>query len=524
MSQPRPPEAQSRADDTRPLVAEARRFLRANWVPFVAAALAVVFSYGLLLTSASLSEDDELGAYSQGTGPQIGHGRYMAALIQAATNDLLPIPWFEPALALTAMLVAAGLFAFLILRAAGRTERQGIAVFLFLMVALTLPVNAYFMTFVTLAVPIGVGLILAALSAWLVWLWAVDGWRSTNVLAGVVFAVLASSVYQSLVFVPLAAVVAAQLGAIISRDPGTARADREELRRSLRLVLPLLAAVAISAVIAFAALRGSGWHSGMLRWGSDPPADILADLVSWIASYTIGDGFVGGWVLIPAILAAAVLVGVVVDRALKGAGWWPVLLAVSLILAPFALGVALGGEQLIRTMQVLPLVAGSVWLLVALALPPRRPVVGALIGAAVLLTIWHASINGRLFWAELTTYENDRLIAAAIVERLAADGWDGETIPIVSVGRRSPTPIEDHADDEAIGRSLFSTGGGLRTPPLMITLGYPLWFATPEERAAAHEHARTMPDWPADGSVVLKDDIAIVRFSDDFEFSEDATW
>ncbi len=289
-------------------------------------------------------------------------------------------------------------------------------------------------------------------------------------------------------------------------------------------MVPVLVAAAVSAVIAFAALRGSEWHQSLIGWGSESIAAIVQELVSWIASYAIGEGFVGGWVLLPTVAAAVALLGVMVYRAAQGHGWWPIVVLLALLATPFSLGLALGGEQMNRTMQVLPWVAGSVWLLLALALPARRALVGVLLAAGVLLTVWHSSVTGRLFWTEHTTYENDRIIAAAIVERLAADGWDGEQVPIVSVGRRPVTPIEDHADDENIGMSLFNSGGGVRTAPFMITLGYPLWFATAEERALAHDHAQMMPSWPAGGSVVLHEGVAIVKFSDDYDFTAESRW
>ena len=147
-------------------------------------------------------------------------------------------------------------------------------------------------------------------------------------------------------------------------------------------------------------------------------------------------------------------------RAIRVGGWWSLVLLAALLMAPFSLGLALGGEQLNRTMQVLPLVAGSVWLLLGLALPGRRVVIAVVLVAGVVLTVWHGSVNSRLFLSELTTYQNDRIIASAVVERLAAQGWDGETVPIVTVGQRATTPIGGHADDEAIGRSLFPTAPG----------------------------------------------------------------
>ena len=511
-------------DPSSRLLAEAKVFIQSNAVAIVAAALAMLFAYGLLLTSQSLSEDEELGIYAEGVGPYLEQGRPVAMLIEVATTDTLPLPFFGPALALACLFASAIVFAFLFLRAAGQLAGHRVAVLLFLVVLTTLPVNAYFLTFSTLNVPVAVGFLLAGASAWFAWLWGAEGWDASNGIAAIMFGVLATLTYQGLTFVPLAAVLIAQLASIVGDGGRQSGRTRREIVTTLRLAAPPLAASAIGALISLLMMRDNDQHSALLRWGSEPAGAILGNLSAWISSYLVGDGFVGGWVLLPTVGAAVVLFVMLVRRAVRGAGWWPVVLLAGIVLTPFSLGLALGGEQLNRAMQGLPIVAASIWLLLALTVRGKHTVVAALLVSALVLTLWHGSVNSRLFLTELTTYEVDRAIATSIVERLAAAGWDGEQVPIVSVGRRAITPIEDHADDEAIGSSFYNSAGGLRTPAFLIATGHPFWFATSEQRERAHERALGMPSWPASGSVLIADGVAIVKFSDDYEFSLSGTW
>ena len=255
-------------DDTERLIAQARHFLRFNALPIVASALAVVFAYGLLLTSQSLSEDDELGMYAEAVGPHVGHGRPVAILIEFVTNDLLPLPWFGPALALTFMLAASVLFGFLFLYAARQLAAHRVALFTFLVVVMTLPVNAYFLTFGVIDIPVAVGLLLASISSWFVWLWAAEGWSRSNVISAIMFGVLAGSAYQSLVFVPLAAVLVAQLASILGPGQGQRRRTPDEFMLSVRLVVPMLVVVAASAVVSLILIRGSEYHTSLFRWGT----------------------------------------------------------------------------------------------------------------------------------------------------------------------------------------------------------------------------------------------------------------
>jgi hypothetical protein len=166
-------------------------------------------------------------------------------------------------------------------------------------------------------------------------------------------------------------------------------------------------------------------------------------------------------------------------------------------------------------MQALPLVAGAIWVLGALMLPRTVPRTALLIAATLVLTVWHSGVTSRLYYVELTTYEVDRGIASAIVERLAADGWDGTSVPLVTVGLRPRTQIEDIDGADAFGYPLFNEyGRGGRSIPFMAAVGYSFDVPTLLDRANALTIAEAMPDWPADGAVVLQDGLAIVRFAE----------
>ena len=202
-------------------------------------------------------------------------------------------------------------------------------------------------------------------------------------------------------------------------------------------------------------------------------------------------------------------------RALHGSGWWGGVLFAGLLLSPFGASIVLGTALLPRSMQALPLVAGAVWFLCALTFTRTAARNAVLVGAALLLTVWNSGVTSRLYDLELTTYEVDRGIATAIVERLAADGWDGGAVPLITIGIRPPTVLEDIGDTDAFGYPLFNEyGRGGRSIPFMEAVGYSFAVPTFEDRARALVIAETMPDWPADGAVVLQEGLAIVRFAE----------
>ena len=287
---------------------------------------------------------------------------------------------------------------------------------------------------------------------------------------------------------------------------------------SVRLLGPILAGGAIGGAMVMRlildAQAGSSYHAGLLAWGSRDAIAIVGDLAEQVLAYATGEGFFGGWVLIPSVVVAAALMLQLVARALHGQSWWPVVLLVGLILMPFGTSILLGTALPPRAMHAMPLVAGAVWLLWSLAFRRSAIRTTILVVATIALTVWHSGVTSHLYYVELTTFETDRLIATSIAERLAHQGWDGSSVPTVSVGTRPRTLIEDIDDGDAFGLSSFNElQGGIRAVAFMQAMGHPFAFPSPEQRADALADAESMPNWPDQDAVMLRDGVAIVRFA-----------
>lgn len=499
------------------LVADAVGFLRSYRWPVVVAALAAVLAHGVALTNASLSADEELLVVRPGLSG-LAAGRPMMTLVKVVTRDLMPLPLWNTALALILLLMAGVAFAFLLMRAAARPGGSRVAVTVFLVVFTTLPLTAFMLMWGEVAVAFSLGLVLAAMAAIFAWLWAAEGWGIVTALAAAVMAFLAVTTYQAQVFVALAGALAANIAFGLRAERPPARI-RDDVVFSVRLLGPILAGGAVGGALAMSLIMngqgGSTYHAGLLAWGSTDAALIVGDLVEQVLAYATGEGFFGGWVLIPSIVAAAALLVQLVARGFRGSGWWPVVLFIGLVLAPFGTSILLGAALPQRAMHAMPLVAGAVWLLWSLAFrhPATRRAI--LVVALIALTVWHTGVTSHLYYVEVTTFETDRLIASSIAERLARQGWDGSSVPIVSVGTRPRTLVEDIDGGDAFGLSSFNElQGGIRAVAFMQAMGHPLAFPSSEQRAEALTVAESMPDWPAQGAVRLHDGVAIVRFAE----------
>lgn len=440
------------------------------------------------------------------------------AVIKAVSRDLMPLPFWNTALAMALLLIAGVAFAFLLMRAAARPEGTKPAVTLFLVIFMTLPLTAFMLMWGEVAIAFALGFVLAAIAANFAWLWAAEGWGLTTALAAAAMALLSVTTYQAQLFVAVAGVLAANIAFELRAERRVFRL-RDQVGISVRLAGPIIAGgalgVALSLGLIWNTQDDSSYHAQFLAWGSVDLSKILDDLIKQISDYATGNGFFGGWVLIPSLLVGATLLLQLVAQAIRGSSWWPVALLVALLLAPFGASIALGTALPQRAMHAMPLVVGAVWLLWALAFRRSNLRTAVFVVAMVALTVWHSGVTSHLYYVEVTTFETDRLIASAIVERLASQGWDGSRLPIVSVGTRPRALLEDIDQGDAFGLSFFNElHGGIRTVAFMQAMGHPFEFPSFEQRADALIRADSMPDWPARGAVTLHNGVAIVRFAE----------
>jgi hypothetical protein len=494
------------------LASEAADFLRSQAGVLLLALIAMVLAHGLAVSSPSLSVDEELFATSDVAGGFREQGRPAITLFKIALGRTLPLPFLGPALSLAILYAVGVTWAFLFTRASGRRPSR-VGLLLFMLVFTTLPVHAYYLMWNVVAVEFSIGLLLASVSAWLAWLWGVEGWGKAAAVAAVLLATIAGLTYQSLTFVTLVGVLIGQLVRIVAGD--TVASPSRGLRVSLRLVMPGVAALVASAVISIALIPPGSYWASFLRWGTAPLDIIVTDLARGILAYVEGNGFVGGWVLLPTLGAWLFAFCLLAIRAIRGGGWYGPVLLLAVVILPFANSLGVGTMLPNRALQALPLVAASAWFIVAMQVNPRRQVAPVLVAIGFALWVWQAGVTTRLYHVEIATHEVDRSVAAAVTERLARVGWDGREIPLVSVGTRPPSAVEELANHESFGLSFFNElDNGRRAPAYLIALGHAVRYPTRAERTMGVEYSAVMPVWPANGSVVLTDGIAIVKFSD----------
>lgn len=252
---------------------------------------------------------------------------------------------------------------------------------------------------------------------------------------------------------------------------------------------------------------------------------------SWIRSYRptavlgqIGDMLLGGaWYMgwqsgTMIVVCTAVIVGRVL-RSPAGFGTRMVGLAAvaAALLSPFVLVILTGSAWPARTLLGVPvLVAGLAFTASGVGRSSVRLGVWAI---CVICLMSYIVSNNRLMYADQLRWWSDHNLAVRLQTSLADAGQVPSRRTRVAVLGAEVLPATNaRLKEETIGGSIFEweSGNPWRVVMLLQVLGAEGLVGTTaaEDYRRAIEIGRSMPDWPAPGSVVVVDDLAVIRFGE----------
>jgi hypothetical protein len=470
--------------------------------------VAMLSSYGFAMTEYSISIDEEYHLISPQVAAWFEQQRYGIGLIKLIRLDAMPLPFFNMFASCCLLGLAALVWCDVFVRASGGKLMQSPALMAFAIFFVTVPSNAYFLTFNTYNFEVSVGHFACAVAVSALYRWVFEQGRWTSLLLGAACTLFALSIYQSFVFAFAAGIAAVTAVAFACGAPW-----RQWTSFVAAGFLLDLAGVGVTFGAGRILAPEQPYLDSLFNWGK-----LETDfIVQWIAEAArrtyVGQGFLGGQ-SIPLALGVGLLgsIGILVRKPSRAL----VLVLVALLAVfPFFLSVAMGTAMPLRSQQTLPIAIGAMFILAGLATAGLSWLRPFWVGLAALVLVWHGQANTRLFFAEYRTYQRDLAIAEDVVDQLAEQGWRGERIALVVVGQL-PTPEEGlYVTSETFGASQFNWEQGGRLPYFMRQLGYSFEVGGPNRRTAAVAAAASMPAWPAPGAVLLQDGLAIVKVGND---------
>jgi hypothetical protein len=475
------------------------------------AALALI-AYGFELFNFTLGIDEEVNALYGEPRIFVSSGRWGMYLLNRL---LLPYPVI-PFLPLFLGLAFHVLGALLLLDAwqvQDKTE-QVITGALFVL----FPIVAYMYAFTILSYGIGIGLFLTGLSLWL--FERGSGWRKAWAVLPAAFAL---GIYQGFALTLAAAFLMTYLLPAFRGQP-------KNLRPLLQSAGVGLAAGGLYLLVHKLATTLIVPESNYIA-GYFVPFDyilthkrmILNAIWTVIRQVYSGDPVLYGSEA-PTLQALMVVsaAAILIRLARLPFGWLRKLVLATLIaglaLFSFAFGIFTGGQLVMRFLFGLQVVVAG-FVLLALTANHRLARLLITLLAAFSLLQFTASIN-HLFGASHLRLQQDRQIATNLIDRTeaaraAAGALEVQRIEVIGYWEAPGSELIPKS--EAFGASFFEwdQGNAERIIPFLEIMGYRKLTTVPrEERIALIPEALPMPNWPAEGSVKVVGDTALVKFSD----------
>ncbi len=490
------------------------RVCRENWVVFAAALGVSLLCYGIDVFNLAISLDEE--AQTVGVGPVVQWIHQDRWGMYLLNKFLLPMPTV-PYISLMIGLISVSLSATIAVESWGGRGKFDSCLAACFMVAT--PIFVFLLHFNTTQYGAFLGM-LAGFAG--VRMFIAGGWRLRT--AGWVLAVFAISVYQAvglaMVCMYLVYAVNRQL-----REPSREFSLRAVVGRPIGFAVWFgLAAVGHKLSAAFARsmvpehhgydLVDSVYTGTFLQWYS------IERIALYIQAYLAGEKwYLGQFSYLVLVTGLFIVFTRFVYRERLSWGLpFGLLLLVALVLTPFALVIGTGMVHWpTRTLLGFPVVLAG---LVFTGLGTRSAIARLIFGGlAVTCLTWFVVTNNRLMFADHQQWRIDQQILFDIQQRLELAGLPTDRpMRLVVVGQRKWKRPPSGFQEETIGASFF---GFNRSPQNATTrvarllqisgIGNIYGVANPEQYRAGLDLADNMPSWPAPGSVVIGEGVAVVK-------------
>lgn len=495
-------------------------FLKRNRWAVLAALVVVIVSYGFMLTHYTLSIDEEI--WVKNTDPALlksiwlnqGHfGLFFFDILFFPNGNYVPILWDWFGVILFSF--GGVLLAFAVSRLC---ENMGkLAVFVFCALFPVLPfVTGDILSFSMYGVPMGIAMVIMALAV----LFLYAGYRKRKIWFFIVSALLAfvgTSFYQAFPGIYVVGLMAYAVMMLYQAKEKPLRIVKDVLWGLAALGAAVGAYLVLNDLLQTAyGLTGSGSYlsDGFIGWGTGDALLVFGGTARSVAAVLAGRVFGGLTVLLMTVTFIVFMVVLAVCKQKNRAVW--VIGCLLLIVSPFVMNLMLGSQGLTgRTLLGLPFALAMEALLITDAAQKRGRrwlCVSVTVFMCGVLAI-NAGYMNFLFWMDHTTYQKDQNTSIQIMDEISARGMDAKEKPVIFVGKLEP--VFEGSFNTPATASFFNWDGGsnYRIHGFLNAEGYEVLPYTQSQLEEAAEAAKTMPNWPAEGSVAQTQSSIVIKLS-----------
>ncbi len=372
-------------------------------------------------------------------------------------------------------------------------------------------------SFSMLIIPESFGMVLTA-AAFLLTIGKCRLKGSWNTVCILLFLVTALGSYQALIGVYVTAVAGWCLCRFLQ--------DREIKRELAQGILITLASVCLYYVInliigkccgtaAYLSENYIGWTNGESIFFNLFMA--LANVGRVSLAVPVRDVTVYGGVTLRAVTLLFILFSIATFFRKKGAAKKAgvLLLALGLVMAPFALYIALGTYKTHGRMMIALSLSGMIQLLLIFNGITRNALekVAAVVVLGILMM--NASNMNRIYYYTYLVYQQDRTMACQIIQDLKRAGCDYQNKAVVFIGKGTQEDIGIETSC-TLGASFFEwDGGNIRRMIDVIKLeGCVLHMPSAEQIREGLALSGQMREWPLEGSIAETDTCIVIYLSE----------
>jgi len=464
------------------------------FISFLTSLLVLLIIYGFELTHFTLSIDEE---FSNNIAHTISMGRWGHALLKSTILPEPFIPFYTEILSLVILAFSCSVISHTL----SLNSQQSI---FFSILYSSLPQFAYQLQFSNQSDTLAIAVLLSSVSTYLI---LKEKGVMMNFIAPIIALTLATSIYQSIIFLPVALIASYACYTIINKkDELTLR--RVIINPAIVLFLSAIAYSLITKIIQwYFGTSSESYFINMIGWINQPVDLTIKSVLIFIAGYFSFNAPYGLNIYIISLLALPIAFTIAGRNRLLF-----LFSAIAMILSPFLMNVLIGGILPARAMNCLAVsfaVSGVI-------LFTRYSDKNILWIIPLFSLLYGTASSSRLFYTDYLSYNQDYNVSSFIANDIYryVDAPPGSPVKVYFYGALNIDLVNKPKNNDMFGSSFLNwdAGNSARISAFMnataIAKIVPANFA---EVNSEIKKINSAPLWPSKGSVFTVNKVVVVK-------------
>ena len=504
-----------------------KEYIVKNKILIIVCAFFLVMSFGAFTFLYTIGVDSEYAIFIENSATYrwIAQGRFGIGLTKLIFNTNQILPFRNTIIALFCIafncLIICKIFGKL-------SEKENkFANIIFCVIYVTLPISAHYMYFTTYNFEVSLAMILVTISIYyinnIILLKEYVFNKYIDILVSVLLLALAISFYQSMITVYISLVIVCLVLYLINN-----KINVYNFKEIIKIILKYVVLLIISFSIYFLIDKilscfviKEAYTSGFIGWKNSSYKSIIKELFEYLKKIYINDGIYGFFIVKPTLVLSLILGIYYIIKAKKNK-IMILFLMVVLNLVPMFISILLGTCMPYRTQQAFLIVIPSIWYIACIVIKNFK-IRNIFLILAIFVGFRQSMYINKLFYSNYLRYQYDINLSNQISDRIQELNIPNKNeYPVVYLGKVESPKIPNIIKQEVIGYSVYEWDNGnyVRIQALMTMSGENnklVYYLEKDNETLnkAHELAKDMPSWPSKESIALKDNLIIVKLSED---------